>query len=93
MSNEHNSPTDPDRSTIYQIRVKGHLGSQWCERFAGLSISLEEDGSTLLSGPVVDQAALFGLLRKVRDSGMFLLSVNRVESNESGENESDNSFR
>ena len=64
---------------IYQIRIKGHLGSQWADWFEGLTITLEEDGETLLTGPVVDQAALHGLLKKVRDLGMPLLSVNRVE--------------
>jgi hypothetical protein len=64
---------------IYQIRIKGHLGHQWTDWFEGLTITLEENGETLLTGPVVDQAALHGLLRKVRDLGMPLLSVNRVE--------------
>ncbi len=64
---------------VYQIRVKGHLGSQWTDWFGGLTVTLEEDGDTLLTGPVVDQAALHGLLRKVRDLGMSLLSVSPVE--------------
>jgi hypothetical protein len=64
---------------IYQIRIKGHLGHQWTDWFEGLTITLEENGETLLTGPVVDQAALHGLLKKVRDLGMPLLSVNRVE--------------
>jgi hypothetical protein len=64
---------------IYQIRIKGHLGHQWTDWFEGLTISLEENGETLLTGPVVDQAALHGLLKKVRDLGMPLLAVNRVE--------------
>ena len=55
------------------------LGSQWTVWFEGLTITLEEDGNTLLTGPVVDQAALHGLLKKVRDLGMPLLSVNSVE--------------
>jgi len=63
----------------YQIRIKGHLGPQWTDWFGGLTITLEDNGETLLTGPVVDQAALHGLLRKVRDVGMSLLSVNRVE--------------
>jgi hypothetical protein len=66
---------------IYQIRIKGHLvGQQWTDWFEGLTIALEENGDTLLTGPVVDQAALHGLLRKVRDMGMPLLSVNCIES-------------
>jgi hypothetical protein len=65
---------------IYQIRIKGHLGQQWTDWFDELTITLEENGDTLLTGPVVDDAALHGLLKKVRDLGMPLLSVNRVES-------------
>jgi hypothetical protein len=64
---------------VYQIRLKGHLGHEWAEWFEDLTISLEEDGDTLLTGPVIDQAALYGLLKKVRDLGLPLLSVNRVE--------------
>ncbi len=62
----------------YQIRIKGHLGRQWNDWFGGLTITLEDNGETLVTGPVVDQAALFGLLRKVRDLGMPLVSVIRV---------------
>jgi hypothetical protein len=64
--------------TIYEIRVAGHLSPQWADWFEGLTITLEEDGNTLLAGPVADQAALHGLLKKVRDLGLSLLSVNRV---------------
>ncbi len=67
---------------IYQIRIKGHLGPQWTDWFGGLTITLEENGDTLLTGPVVDQAALHGLLRKVRDLGMPLLSVIQSEKGE-----------
>jgi hypothetical protein len=63
---------------IYQIRIQGHLGRQWSERFEELSISLEDDGTTLLTGPVVDQSALHGILRRIRDLGIVLLSVNSV---------------
>jgi hypothetical protein len=69
----------PDQPKVYQIRLKGHLGSQWADWFEGLTITLEEDGNTLLTGPVVDQAALHGLLKKVRDLGMPLISVGPVE--------------
>jgi hypothetical protein len=62
---------------VYQIRVTGHLGSEWTDWFEGLSITLQDNGETLLSGPVADQAALHGLLRKVRDLGLPLLSVIR----------------
>jgi hypothetical protein len=80
MSNKLNPKTDPSQAMVYQIRIKGHLGRGWTNWFGGLTITLEENGDTLLTGPVVDQAALFGLLRKVRDLGMPLLSVNRVET-------------
>ena len=78
MSNELNPTTDPAGSTAYQIRIEGHLGGQWTDWFEGLTITLEEDGDTLLTGPVVDQAALHGLLKKVRDLGLPLVSVVRV---------------
>ena len=64
---------------VYQIRVKGHLDSEWTDWFEGLAITLEEDGDTLLTGPIVDQAALYGLLRKVRDLGITLVAVNRIQ--------------
>ncbi|MDQ2691691.1 MAG: hypothetical protein M3Y68_06645 [Chloroflexota bacterium] len=63
----------------YQIRLESHLGSNWTDWFEGLTITLEEGGDTLLTGPVVDQAALYGLLKKVRDLGMSLVSVNRIK--------------
>jgi len=69
MSNELEPKPTPSQTVIYQIRIKGHLGSQWTDWFEGLTITLEEDGDTLLTGPVVDQAALHGLLKKVRDLG------------------------
>jgi hypothetical protein len=64
---------------VYQIRLKGHLGPQWTDWFGGLTITLEESGETLLTGPVVDQAALHGLLKKVRDLGLPLISAVRVK--------------
>lgn len=79
MSNEINAGIDPGQPLIYQIRIKGHLGREWTDWFGGLIITLEDNGETLLTGLVVDQAALHGLLRKVRDVGMPLISVNRVE--------------
>lgn len=82
MSNNRNPLIDPGQPIVFQIRIKGHLGHQWTDWFDGLTITLEEDGDTLLTGPVVDQAALHGLLKKVRDLGMPLLSVTQVPFNE-----------
>lgn len=80
MPNKRSAERDADQPMVYQIRIKGHLGRQWTDWFEGLTITLEEDGDTLLTGPVVDQAALHGWLKKVRDLGMPLLSVNSVET-------------
>jgi hypothetical protein len=82
MSNTSNSEIDPCQPAVYQIRIKGHLGRQWTDWFGGLSITLEDNGDTFLTGTVVDQAALHGLLKKVRDLGMPLVSVNQVQFNE-----------
>jgi DNA-binding NarL/FixJ family response regulator len=71
--------TGPGQPVVYQIRIKGHLDSQWTDWFGGLFITLVEDGDTLLTGPVIDQAALHGLLKKVRDLGMPLGSVSLLE--------------
>jgi hypothetical protein len=79
MSSQHSPQRDADQPRVYQIRVKGHLGLQWADWFEGLTITLQEDGDTLLTGTVVDQAALHGWLKRVRDLGMPLLSVNSVE--------------
>jgi hypothetical protein len=75
MASTFNSTGDPDQLMAYQIRIKGHLGREWTDWFEGLTITFEDNGETLLTGAVVDQAALYGLLRKVRDVGLPLLSV------------------
>ncbi len=77
------------RQEFYQIRLEGHLGGQWTEWFDGLTITLEDNGDTILTGPVIDQAALHGLLRKVRDLGIPLLSVNQVMSDQEQEDAPD----
>ena len=75
MSNELNSKSEKAQPMVYQIRIKGHLGREWAGWFEGLTITALDNGETLLTGPVLDQAALHGLLRKVRDVGLPLLSV------------------
>ena len=76
ISNNPQPESDPNQPMVYQIRVKSHLDSDWTYWFKGLTITLEKNGHTLISGPVVDQAALHGLLKKIRDLGMLLISVN-----------------
>jgi hypothetical protein len=82
-SNQHNQGYEGNQPMVYQIRIKGHLGQQWTDWFDGLSITQEEDGNTLLNGSVIDQAALHGILEKIRDLGIPLLSVNSVGRQES----------
>ena len=77
--NNRNRQRDPNAPMVYEIRLKGHLGPQWTDWFGGATLRLEANGETLLTCPVADQAALHGLLRKVRDGGMVLLSVMRIE--------------
>ena len=79
MSNDINTGNGPSQPIAYQIRIKGHVGPQWTDWFGGLAITLEDNGDTLLTGPVVDQAALHGLLRTVRDLGIPLVSVRPVQ--------------
>ena len=78
MSQHHDTAILPDQAPLYQIRLKGHLGREWADWFGGMAVALTEDGDTLLTGPVADQAALHGLLRKVRDLGIPLVSVNEM---------------
>ena len=79
MSETHPSTEAHYEPGLYEIRLKGHLDDRWADWFDGLTITLEEDGNTLLTGPIVDQAALHGLLKKVRDLGLPLVSVSPLE--------------
>jgi len=79
MSKTLASTEDRYEPGSYEIRIKGHLDKRWAAWFEGMTITLEEDGDTLLTGPVVDQAALHGLLKRVRDLGMSLVSVSPLE--------------
>ncbi len=78
---KRSTQTDGDRHEAgrYQIRLKGHLDSRWAAWFDGLTLSLETDGTTIIQGQIADQAALHGLLQKVRDTGLPLVSVACVQ--------------
>jgi hypothetical protein len=80
MSETHESGQAQDGSGRYEIRVRGHLDARWGEWFDGLSLTHERDGTSVLSGPVVDQSALYGVLRKVRDLGLPLVSVRAIDA-------------
>ena len=79
MTDNHTNKLNPTQPIVYQVRLKGYLDLRWTDWFGGLTITQEDNGDTLLTGPVTDQAALYGLLKKVRDLGIPLVSVNRVE--------------
>ena len=85
MSDKPGSDEKRNPPPCYEIRLKGHLDSQWADWFEGMTISLEDNGDTLLTGPVIDQAALHGLLKKVRDLGLPLVSVCPVEPGQADE--------
>jgi hypothetical protein len=87
MANAHSPERDADQPNVYQIRIGGQLGPHWAGWFDGLAITWEDSGDTVLTGPVADQAALHGVLRKVRDLGLPLLAVNRVEQGPTGPQE------
>jgi hypothetical protein len=82
MSDKQTYTEKQNQNPCYEIRLKAHLDRQWAGWFEGMTITLEEDGTALLAGPVADQAALHGLLKKVRDLGLLLVSVNRAQANE-----------
>ena len=79
MSETHASTEDHHEPGCYEIRLKGHLDTRWADQFEHMSFTYASDGTTILAGPVVDQAALYGLLRKVRDLGLPLVSVILIE--------------
>ena len=83
MSETLTAAERPDEPGRYEIRLRGHLDESWGAWFGDLAVTLEANGDTCLTGPVADQAALHGLLRKVRDFGLPLISVNRIQSDES----------
>lgn len=82
MSEPHQSTDDYREPGYYEIRLKGHLDARWASQFEPMRFTHAGDGTTILAGPVVDQAALYGLLRKVRDLGLPLIAVNRVDPNQ-----------
>lgn len=88
MSEIHASTEEPYEPKRYEIRIKGHLDDRWADWFEGMTITREVNGETLFTGTVVDQAALHGLLRKVRDMGMALVSV--VQTKAEGADAADN---
>lgn len=87
MSDNQQTQSKSNEAMMYQIRLKGHLGLQWTEWFEGMTITLEDNGDTLITGPVADQSALHGLLKKIRDIGMNLLSIMSVESDQIDESD------
>ena len=80
MPDERKQINNSPDTMAYQIRLEGHLGPQWAEWFDGMSITPDANGDTLLTGSLPDQAALHGLLKKVRDLGMTLVSINRIDA-------------
>ena len=89
MADEQRSNPETPQRTIYQFKIKGRLSQQWKDWFEGLTITLEEDGNTLLSGAVIDQSALHGILKRIRDLGMPLLSVNPIVSDQESKEDTD----
>lgn len=87
MSDKGNPKRGPDEATVYQIRIQGHLARQWAGWLGDVTITLEDNGETLLTCPVVDQAELYGLLRRVRDLGVPLISVIRLAPGQEAESD------
>ena len=82
MKNKRYAVHNSDRLDIYQIVIQGHLSGQWSSWFDGFTITLDPGGQTSIVGPVIDQAALHGVLKKIRDLGIPLISVNRLDPGE-----------
>jgi hypothetical protein len=80
MTERHTSKEDRAGAERYEIRLAGHLDARWAAWFDGLTVGQQGDGTTLISGPIADQAALHGLLQRVRDLGLPLVSVTRDET-------------
>ena len=78
----HKATGPPDDPHRYRIRLDGHVDARWAARFDGMTLTTTSDGTTVIEGPVVDQAALYGLLRTLHDVGLPLLSVNQVETDQ-----------
>jgi hypothetical protein len=87
MSEQRKPKPHSDQPLVYEIKIEGHLGTQWKDWFDGMTMQLNENGETVLTGPVADQPALHGLLKKVRDLGMSLISVNGIVLEPGGEPE------
>ena len=81
MSNKPPSQIEPDYPLVYQFRLAGHLDQRWVDWFDGLKIALDEHGQTILSGEIKDQAELQGVLKKIYNLGLKLISVNPIEGN------------
>jgi hypothetical protein len=89
MSTTPTTSEAPQEPEYYEIQLKGHLDNRWAAWFSGLTITRETNGNTRLTGPVADQAALHGLLRKVRDLGLHLISVMQIEPKQTNEPQPD----
>lgn len=93
MSEQQTATKDHHEPGRYEIRLKGHLDTRWADQFEYMSFTHVSDGTTILAGPLVDQAALHGLLRKVRDLGLPLISVMQVDPTAANESEGNTDHR
>jgi hypothetical protein len=89
MAHTPTPATGPDQPSIYHIRIKGHLGPRWEGWFGQMAITHEVNGETLMTGPIIDQAALHGMLTKIRDLGLTLLSITRAEPDQEANHRKD----